>query len=311
MKKWVIGFLIVCIIGISSIYIFIPSKIVVSSISPVKAFTNAAGRFLANPEKIKQCLHSFATKNDSTFTYKELDFNISRLFFNGLELNITEANSKTISKLVVLGISTDSSMLFWSTELPASLNPVNRITEYNHAKKIKEGINALLAQFQHYLSDHVNLYNFAIDEIQLKDSVLISTKITTAAEPTVNEIYLQIKKLSDYATSQHAVSTNFPMLHSIQTDATHFETMVGLPISKLIAETGDIHIKRMPYNGNMFVTEIKGGPKSIQNGFTELGNFLSDSKRASPAIPYELLITNRQQQPDTTKWVTKLYYPVM
>ena len=31
----------------------------------------------------------------------------------------------------------------------------------------------------------------------------------------------------------------------------------------------------------------------------------------SPAIPFESLITNRLEEPDTSKWVTKIYYPFL
>jgi hypothetical protein len=39
-------------------------------------------------------------------------------------------------------------------------------------------------------------------------------------------------------------------------------------------------------------------------------NYVEDNKKTSPAIPYQSLITNRLTETDTTKWVTKLYYPV-
>ena len=40
-------------------------------------------------------------------------------------------------------------------------------------------------------------------------------------------------------------------------------------------------------------------------------DYFLDSKRASPAIPYELMVTDRSAETDTAKWVTRLYYPIM
>jgi len=67
----------------------------------------------------------------------------------------------------------------------------------------------------------------------------------------------------------------------------------------------------MPVNGKMFVAEVAGGSSTIQNGYSALKNYLLDSKRPSPAVPFELLINDRRQITDSAKWQTRLYYPVM
>ena len=62
--------------------------------------------------------------------------------------------------------------------------------------------------------------------------------------------------------------------------------------------------------GNILTGEVKGGTYTINQAEMELKNFVTDFKRISPAIPYQSLITNRLQEKDTTKWITKLYYPI-
>jgi hypothetical protein len=39
--------------------------------------------------------------------------------------------------------------------------------------------------------------------------------------------------------------------------------------------------------------------------------YMKDFKLTSPAMPFELLVTNRANEPDTSKWVTKIYYPIL
>lgn len=172
-------------------------------------------------------------------------------------------------------------------------------------------MDVLMDAMKNYLEHPSNMYGLEIKEIQLKDSVLISTRTATSTEPGITEIYQQVKKLQDYAAANNATATNSPMLHVQKKDSLHYEFMVGLPVSKRIPETNDIRIKAMPYNGNMLITEIKGGPGNIKNGLRLMDIYREDSKRTSPAIPFELMITNRATEPDTTKWLTRLYYPVM
>jgi hypothetical protein len=38
---------------------------------------------------------------------------------------------------------------------------------------------------------------------------------------------------------------------------------------------------------------------------------VQDHQRVAPAIPFQSLVTDRTKQPDTSKWVTRLYWPIM
>lgn len=311
MKKWGLIFLVIAGIALGSVYFFIPATISMSSITPVKAFNSTLGKFLSSPEKINQSLQGTTTKTDSTYHYKDLSFYISKFIYNGDEININNGSEQIKSHLMALEVKEGSSILYWSAEMEAGNNPVTRILKYFEAKKIKNTMKEVVKQMAVYADNNVNMYGIDVKEIELKDSILISTKVSTTKEPTVNEIYAVIKNLTDYAVAQNAAATDSPMLNIKQEDDGHFEFMVGLPINKVITETSDFRIKRMPYQGKMFVAEVKGGPAAIKKGLTELGNYLTDSKRSTPAIPFELLITNRSLETDSSKWITHLYYPVM
>jgi hypothetical protein len=38
--------------------------------------------------------------------------------------------------------------------------------------------------------------------------------------------------------------------------------------------------------------------------------YFADYKRVAMAIPFEYLVTDRETETDTTKWVTRIYAPV-
>jgi hypothetical protein len=63
--------------------------------------------------------------------------------------------------------------------------------------------------------------------------------------------------------------------------------------------------------GNILVTDVNGGPSAIKYAFDRLEEYVSDTKRIPPAIPFESLITDRRKERDTSKWITRIYYPVM
>ncbi|MDE3142804.1 MAG: hypothetical protein KGL19_01535 [Bacteroidota bacterium] len=311
MKRGIFISIIALSIAIISTFVFIPSKITVSTVRYINAYHGTILKFQADNKALGNWLQTISTKTANGYRYKGFDYNIDKTVSNITEINVKSEKLDLKSSFISLNIYLDSSAIQWAAEIESGLNPLVRLNRYREAIRLKESMSDIMDQMKIFLDNSTNMYGILVKETQLKDSVLITVKMQTAKYPSVEEIYSQANKLSDYAISKNASVTNYPMLFVNKIDNAHYETMIGLPINKIIEQTSDIRIKRMPYNGNIFVTEIKGGPQIIQRSFQELNTYLFDSKRVSPAIPFEMMITDRLKEPDTTKWITKLYYPVM
>ncbi len=153
-----------------------------------------------------------------------------------------------------------------------------------------------------------NIYNLKIERTKVKDTLLVATKKMFASKPDVTEVYDMIAKLKEYIQNNGAKETNYPMLNVRETEG-RFETMVAIPINKRVKETGNYLIKRM-VPGNILFTEIKGGLKTVEKAFKSFDYYISDYNFSMPAISFELLISDRTKEVDTTKWITRIYYPV-
>jgi hypothetical protein len=86
--------------------------------------------------------------------------------------------------------------------------------------------------------------------------------------------------------------------------------MVAIPINKELPGSGNIFPRKL-IKGNYLMTEIQGGPYTIQNALHQLQVYAEDYRRTIIAIPFESLITNRITTPDTSQWKTKIFLPVM
>jgi hypothetical protein len=62
--------------------------------------------------------------------------------------------------------------------------------------------------------------------------------------------------------------------------------------------------------GRFLKTEVTGGPYIIEHAHKMMQQYFEDYKRTSMAIPFEYLVTDRSKEPDTAKWVTRIYGPV-
>ena len=62
--------------------------------------------------------------------------------------------------------------------------------------------------------------------------------------------------------------------------------------------------------GKILVAEVKGGAYTADEALRQLTMYMDDNHLVSPAIPFQSLVTERSKEPDTTKWITKIYFPV-
>ncbi len=99
------------------------------------------------------------------------------------------------------------------------------------------------------------------------------------------------------------------MLNIAMIDSNHIETTVAIPVNKEIKDNGSIRFKRM-FPGNILTAEVKGGMNTVEEGFRQLNNYVSDHQLVPPAISFQSLVTDRLTEKDSLKWITKLYYPI-
>jgi len=69
--------------------------------------------------------------------------------------------------------------------------------------------------------------------------------------------------------------------------------------------------KWMMKGGNILTGEVTGGQEQIEQAQKQMELYISDYQRSIIAIPFQMLITDRTKEPDSTKWVTRIYYPVV
>ena len=318
MKKIVfIVLLVLILVFLSLIYILIPEKISIVTYRSANCTLGGAERMILDinkwaawwPEAMPGQVNS--TNNSlRVFIFGNREYKPGIISINTIEVNIVYDNMLTKTEMMILTLSKDSVLLEWrSKETIASKNPVERIKQYLRTGKLKNNLDSLLTILRSFLEKKENIYGMNINEVKVKDSVLITTRFITSSYPSTTEIYSAVNKLKKYIAEQNASSNNFPMMHVVQIDSFHYETMVAIPVNRSLQGTDNMMTKRMVL-GNILEAEIKGGETTVRSAMRQLENYKKDHRMESPAIPFALLVTDRSKEPDTTKWITKIYYPV-
>jgi hypothetical protein len=118
-----------------------------------------------------------------------------------------------------------------------------------------------------------------------------------------------INELKDYIKKKNGEQTNPPMMNVFPVSNTGFEVMIAIPTKWDLPQEGNFRLKKMVL-GNILVGEVKGGISTVINAEKQLANYVFDHGKSSPAIPFQSLVTDRLLEPDSSKWITRLNYPV-
>jgi effector-binding domain-containing protein len=308
MKKLFFVLLILTSLVLVASYTLIPSVIRISARKPVSTTVATINTLLLQEHGWERWWPGSIT-GDSGFSFKDYSFHVTRKTINSIELTIANNKSDLPGILVIAPVENDSIVLDWHHLTRAGTNPLKRISTYFKAKQTEKVLNSILEQIKIKSEDNEFVYGIRIQKEKVTDTLLITTKLPSAAYPSTEETYQLIGRLESLISSQHVKAINPPMLHIQKIDSAFYQTMVALPIRQWVTPEKNTVVKRMVM-GNILTTEITGGPSAIRNAYKQMQQYILDHNMSQPAIPYESLITNRIQTRDTAKWVTKLYFPV-
>lgn len=310
MKKLlgVLGFLFVIVLGFS--YLFLPSSITVTTNITMQAPANRIYTLMANPNEWNKWWPVQTSGHSAELEYNGNVYSVSGEVINTIETIIHQKDSVLTGSIFVASLNIDSSILEWSIRVNTGANPFKRIRNYFTSDNIKGDMTNILLGIKKFAEKQENLYGMNIEKAMVTDTLLIATKEHFSHYPSTQDIYRLIEKLQTYIKSENARETNPPMLNVNQADTNSYNVMVAIPTNRLLSGKGDIVIKRM-VPGKIIWGEVKGGPFTVETALQQLENFKNDYRLSSPAIPFASLISDRTKEPDSSKWVTRVYYPIL
>lgn len=309
-KKLIFPFIVLLLI-ISFIYLFIPGTMRLSVSTHVKCTSNELIRCLHDQQKWQQWFPG----NKETFEFEGYQFKEKEKKLNGTDINISNNYYKIHSSLISLSLATDSVLVTWSGEVKNGLNPITRIKHFLDISNLEQKMGIVLDSLRSFASEPINVYGYNIRRTGFDDSLLLSTRNSYKSIPDLNEQYRLIHELQHYIRSQGAVILDSPMVHISRAENatptnTDYRIQVAVSIDRPILETKSYSLIRMVHiNGKYVTADVKGGPDEIQKAREQIEFYMKDHLLTSPGISFEIYLTDRIKQSDSSKWITRIYYP--
>lgn len=309
MKRFLLLLLMIAALLIAGLFIFIPGNINIRKMVKIPANREAMYRKLGDAGTWKEWWPG--EKKDAVLTLNNTIFIPGSPRTLSVPFQLSRDGLSSAAEITLLAEGVDSTLVELTTDFTLSSNPVKRISDYFTVQEIRSSCSMFLEGLLSAFSQVTKLYDYEIRKEKVVDSNLVFTSGSFNGTPAYSQIYGMVDKLSAYIRLQQAKETGFPMLYVFTRDSLTYEVKVAIPVDRRLPDAGDIRYKWMLGGGNILITEVKGGPQEIQRAYTQINNYVTDHKRIAPAIPFESLVTNRFTERDSSKWITRIYFPVM
>lgn len=313
MKRIILAACILLVLFVVSVYLFIPSQIPVKSIVPVRCNSFGADRVLGDtghwkrwwPETGRQADH----EGINAWYFRGYRFRVKRRLLRSVEMVVGGNGKEVLGLLSVFpSIRDDSCYLLWGCSLEGGLNPIKRINQYQRAKELQSDMEVILGDLRSYLEKEDHVYGISINEESTKDNLLVESTRMAGRYPSTGDIYSLVKKLQGFILLHHGLVTGYPMVN-IMEKGRKFELRVAIPTNQPVPEKDSITNRTLP--GNKFLeAEVKGGDATVNEALAQMNNYISDYHRTVMGIPFLSLETDRSAEPDSTKWMTRIYCPI-
>lgn len=313
MRKTLYALLIFCPLLLASVYLFIPKEIIVSNLEHVESSERIIAKYLNSDSNRRQWWPltggAATTRDSSALEYVGYKFDFETPDYNFNEVIISNNNLKAYS--IITWDLSDKSLITirWRASIQASHNPIMRVLQYIQAHKLKGHMTIIMENLLAFIVNSKNVYGLNIERSTIQDTILATSSMMSVSYPETPQVYKRIAFIKKHLQEQRATQVNPPMLNISRQGQKAYQAIIAIPANKIIKPDAGILINRM-VAGNSLVAEIKGGPHTIAEGLKQMKIYLKDFKLISPAMPFESLVTDRLAEPDTSKWVTKIYYPI-
>ncbi len=303
-KKLLLALLLLVVLFIGATWFFISGTLKVAAAVKVNCNSQAAFRTIAADSTWSRWGEPETTQHADGNRYT-----ITKTMFNGFDILIDAGQKQYHSSMLIIPVKKDSTIINWELTVAASSNPLQRIADYREAATLQKSMAHIAVNIQNYLSIFENVYGFRLQESTVTDTFFISTKAVSPVYPGTDFIYTMVNKLKAFCASQGCTAAGSPMLNITRLDSAHYQVKTALPVNRAMLGKEDVTTGKM-VPGKFIVTEVTGGMHKVETTLENIHNYFRDYGRMSMAIPFSYLITDRQQQPDSSKWVTRIYAPV-
>lgn len=300
--KALIALVLIILLVLISIYSFIPNIFYIRGKESVHTIDQSLYTTL---RKLKQTAEKKPDQLPELL--KTTSFTITEISYPHFIIQSKVQEGKGILEIIPTQ-NIDSTILEWEWMISTGYNPISRLRIFFNTQQLKDSISQYTKNLAFYASQTENTYGLKIESANIQDTLIATVSNELISKPTTVMICELIERLQQELYKSALKNTGTIML-SHRYEGGRYIVMAGSPILERPPSPSTLKIKKINPSKLLFGI-VQGGPSSIQQGYMNLKRYIMDRNIEEAAISYEIPLTNRCTEKDTSKWRTKICYPV-
>lgn len=187
-----------------------------------------------------------------------------------------------------------------------------------------EGINKLRGTFINYMIGNSFREGLLALKRRIEQKPVFTKEITIQSMGSIDFLYKEVScsmedfsvaqtstfnEVKEFMKNQNILSDGYPITQFQEYSPSHIQMRCGFPISSTTPISKNFGIAKS-YSGNV-IRVIHVGPHSdLPDAHKEANDYINYYLHDVVAKPYEVYFIEEDIQPDSSKWVTHVFYPI-
>lgn len=298
MRKIVLTLIAILTLSLASVYILIPSQILIKGQQMVYQPSSSVNRGMMQTEKW------------SAWMPKDIQITVLGSLVATIQAELTVDQLQVPVLFSIMDGRDKSSIISFETAMDNSQwSPIARVQYYIFSKRIQYKLDRVIAAAGAYYNYSKGIYGFDIVETKVKDSSLIAIDQTLKDTPSLVQIYQMVGQLEQEILAQNGKAKGAPMVNITRMDEDAVYTQVAIPLERDIPVHTGFTIKKMVL-GNLLSVDVQGDQAKVHQAFEATKQYIIDKQKSSPAIPFVIYNTNRLLEKNPSRWKSTINYPI-
>jgi effector-binding domain-containing protein len=152
-------------------------------------------------------------------------------------------------------------------------------------------------------------YSYTVQEKEVSPMTIATIRNKVNMGEIGNILGKSYGEIQAFIAKNGAKMAGAPMAITLAWDSLSWDFEAAIPIDKEIAGNNNIQIKKS-YAGKVLFVEYKGAYDKTYQAYIDLENYKKEKGYVDAGGPWEVYLTDPMVEPDTSKWITEIYFPV-
>ncbi|PKP23227.1 MAG: hypothetical protein CVU05_00270 [Bacteroidetes bacterium HGW-Bacteroidetes-21] len=210
----------------------------------------------------------------------------------------------------IVKINDDKTELTWYDEGSLSY-PMGRLMTLfiSFDKMLGSDFEKGLANIKTVAEEKSYEYSYSIFEKSVDALNIAAIRDTISMNETSEVLGKNFGEIMSLLKKQKVECAGAPMAISYAWDPSSWDFEAAIPVSKEIKPEGRIQFKQS-YAGKVVYIIYTGPYEGTEKAYNDLDYYMKENGYEQNGGPWEIYVTDPMTEPDTSKWITEIYFPV-